>query len=188
MIYWSKVCKIIAHKVVKSLEQKHVCLFGEWYLDKNKFHLTDVFGKVKTAFLFAYLYYSHSRQNKKNFRMKEQFEYLIKAVWNVLYWTFENFVGFKAPTLLTGPPLSLLKYTTVNQPGHIVHILAITITANYWTWSHNCLFKYDSSSVFREVDKNVPFRDGLGDHMHPKCWHCQNWVDTHDLWLKVFGI
>ena len=29
MIQWSKVCKIIAHKVVKSLEQKHVGLFGE---------------------------------------------------------------------------------------------------------------------------------------------------------------
>ena len=33
-------------------------------------------------------------------------------------------------------------------------------------------------------------RDGLGDHMHPKCWHCQNWVDPptpHSWHLGEFG-
>ena len=162
MIYWSKVCKIIAHKVVKSLEQKHVCLFGEWYLKKNKFHVTDVFGKVKTAFLFAYLYFS--RQNQKNFRMKEQFEYLIKAVWNVLYWTFENFVGFKAPTLLTGPPLSLLKYTTVNQPGHIVHILAITITANYLRPDHTIVFSNMTALLYLYIKWKSSFQHLFSFH------------------------
>ena len=24
--------------------------------------------------------------------------------------------------------------------------------------------------------------DGLEDHMHPKSWHCQNWVDPIMMW------
>ena len=27
----------------------------------------------------------------------------------------------------------------------------------------------DTTQLFR-------IGEGLGDHMHPKCWHCQNWV------------
>ena len=50
MIYWSKVCKIIAHKVVKSLEQKLVGLFGnntEKLSEKGtKFHFAFKVGKV----------------------------------------------------------------------------------------------------------------------------------------------
>ena len=27
-----------------------------------------------------------------------------------------------------------------------------------------------------EILKCLQIREGLGDHMHPKSWHCQNWV------------
>ena len=31
-------------------------------------------------------------------------------------------------------------------------------------------------------------RDGLGVHMHPKSWHCQNWVDPNPLILASWWI
>ena len=59
------------------------------------------------------------------------------------------------------------------------HCLCHSIFAFLW---YNISNKYANISPLKfplktKSDCSISVRGGLGVHMHPKSWHCQNWVD-----------